>query len=269
MAADPHPSAGGHHIDPRTATTRGTPTVDGPTGDARIDGFEALTRRLLGAPTVLGTLEQVVDAAVRLVSGAALASVTLRDRDGRFSTPVRTHPVAVSLDEVQYRTRSGPCLDAAVPEGPGFAASDDLGAEERWPEFSEAAHHEGYDAIISTELLPTPGEGLTGALNIYSHDARGLSAADRHTALLLATHASLALAHARVAELADLQRADLARAVDSRDVIGQAKGILMTRRGIGADEAFALLRRTSQELNVKLIDLARTLTTRHDEIDRG
>ncbi|GAA2659365.1 MULTISPECIES: ANTAR domain-containing protein [Actinosynnema] len=233
------------------------------TGDADAEGgFEALTRRLLSAPTVQGTLEQVTDAAVHLVSGADLASVTLRDRDGRFSTPVRTHPVAVALDEVQYRAKSGPCLDAAVPDGPGFAASDDLATERRWPEFSRAAHHEGYRAITSTELLPTPGQGISGALNIYSRAAHGLSDADRHTALLLATHASLALAHARVAELADL-----ARAVDSRDVIGQAKGILMTRRGIGADEAFALLRRTSQELNVKLVDLARTLVTRHDEID--
>jgi AmiR/NasT family two-component response regulator len=60
---------------------------------------------------------------------------------------------------------------------------------------------------------------------------------------------------------------NLRRAIDSRDVIGQAKGILMQRRGIGADEAFVLLRRTSQQLNVKLAELARTLATRHTELD--
>nr|WP_281283175.1 ANTAR domain-containing protein [Kutzneria buriramensis] len=116
-------------------------------------------------------------------------------------------------------------------------------------------------------MLPAAGPGqVSGALTIYSRRAGGLSRADRDTALLLATHGSLALAHVRTAELADLQRAQLRRAVDSRDLIGQAKGILMSRQGISSDEAFDLLRRTSQDLNVKLVDVAHTLTTRHGEL---
>jgi AmiR/NasT family two-component response regulator len=119
-------------------------------------------------------------------------------------------------------------------------------------------------------MLPAAGpQQVSGVLTIYSRRAGGLSRTDRDTALLLAMHGSLALAHVRTAELADLQRAQLRQAVDSRDVIGQAKGILMSRQGIGADEAFELLRRTSQDLNIKLVDLAHTLTTRHGELDRG
>jgi AmiR/NasT family two-component response regulator len=64
-----------------------------------------------------------------------------------------------------------------------------------------------------------------------------------------------------------LQATHLQKAIESRDVIGQAKGIIMARRGVSADEAFDLLRRTSQDLNVKLADLARTLSARHEEID--
>ena len=86
--------------------------------------------------------------------------------------------------------------------------------------------------------------------------------------LLLATHASLALAHARTAELAGLRQAQLHRAIDTHDIIGQAKGILMNRQGITAEEAFDLLSEASQHLNVGLLDLATDLATRHNELDR-
>jgi AmiR/NasT family two-component response regulator len=67
--------------------------------------------------------------------------------------------------------------------------------------------------------------------------------------------------------MAELREIQLRRALDSRDVIGQAKGILMHRRGISAEQAFDLLRRSSQDLNVKLAELARLLATRHTELD--
>jgi hypothetical protein len=147
---------------------------------------------------------------------------------------------------------------------------DDLRSDTRWPEFAVAAAAHGYRSIVATELLPAaePGEP-SGTLTLYSRRAGGLSQADRDTALLLAMHGSLALAHVRTAELADLAQTQLRQAVDTRDVIGQAKGILMNRQGVTADQAFDLLRRISQELNVKLVDIARTLTERHGELDRS
>jgi AmiR/NasT family two-component response regulator len=66
--------------------------------------------------------------------------------------------------------------------------------------------------------------------------------------------------------LADLRETQLRKALETRDVIGQAKGILMQRRGITAEEAFDLLRRTSQDLNIRLAELASTLATRHTEL---
>jgi hypothetical protein len=122
---------------------------------------------------------------------------------------------------------------------------------------------------MSTTLLPAVRlPRLSGALNVYCRRTGGLDGHDREVALLLATHASLALAHTQAVTTAELRGANLSHALDTRDVIGQAKGILMARRGIGADEAFDILRRASQELNVKLVDLARTLATRHRELDR-
>jgi anti-anti-sigma factor len=230
--------------------------------------FEALTRALLGDTTVAAALRHVVDAAEHVVAGADLVSVTLQTPDGAYSTPVETGPMATALDQVQYSSGLGPCLSAAAPGAPDFVSSDDLRVEDRWPSFAAAAASHGYQAIMSTTLRPG-GEspGLTGALNLYSRRPHGLTTADRHAALLLATHASLALAHATTAELAELDRAHLRRAISSRDVIGQAKGVLMARQGISAEEAFDLLRRTSQKLNVKLIEVATTLVGRQTDRD--
>ncbi|WP_233223403.1 ANTAR domain-containing protein [Amycolatopsis sp. CA-128772] len=236
--------------------------------ETSLAGFEELTGTLLGDTTVADALRHIVDAAVRVVAGADLVSITLQAADGAFFTPVETTPVASDLDQVQYRSGEGPCLSAALPDGPGYVVSEDLGTEDRWPSFTAAAAGQGLRSIISTALQPGDGGGVVaGALNLYSREVRGLDLADRHTALLLATHASLAMAHARTAELAALERLHLRRAVTSRDVIGQAKGILMQRQGITAEEAFDLLRRTSQRLNVKLVDLAETLAARHPDIE--
>lgn len=236
--------------------------------DVLVIQLESLTRNLLDATTVGTALRRIVDTTRVVVAGADLVSVTLRAPDGKLYTPVETGPAGSALDHVQYATKEGPCYDAADPAGPAYAASEDLATEARWPRFAAAATDHGYRAVLSTELFPATGEDqLSGALNIYSAHPNGFTDADRHASLLLATHASLSLAHIHATELADLNQANLRRAVGTRDVIGQAKGILMNRQGITADEAFDLLRRTSQHLNVKLVDLARTLTTRHDELD--
>ena len=219
----------------------------------------ALTRVLLDASTVTRALNDVVAATTVVVPHARLVSITLRDAAGRFFTPVEIPGIAADLDDVQYRTGSGPCLDAAAPGGPAYSLDQDLARSPAWPQFAAVATAHGLGAVLSTALLPSSRPaGLTGALNIYA-DRGGITPTDRHRALLLATHASLALEHARVAELAELERTHLRRAIESRDVIGQAKGILMARQGLSADAAFGLLRRTSQELNVKLTEIAAAL----------
>ncbi|WP_409180201.1 ANTAR domain-containing protein [Amycolatopsis sp. VS8301801F10] len=232
--------------------------------------FGSLTRSLLSATSIADALRQVVRAAEPLVAGADLVSVTVREPGGRFSTPARSEEAAARLDQVQYRAGEGPCVEAVRADGPGFVASADLTAETRWPRFTAAASALGCRAVLSAGLAAAPGpDQLAGSLNIYSRRPDGLTGIDRGAVLLLATHASLALANTHQRKLAEVRRAQFARAVDTRDVIGQAKGILMNRQGLTADEAFDLLRRTSQELNVKLVDLARTLAGRHGELDQG
>jgi hypothetical protein len=227
-----------------------------------------LTEVLLDTDNVAGVLGHVVASAVELIPDADLVSVTLRSPDGRFYTPVETNPMALELDELQYRCGHGPCMSAADKTGPGHVHSGDLANASEWPVFGPGAARRGYRSILSTTLVPgARPPRLSGALNIYAAEPGKLgSPEDRDVALLLATHASLALAGTEAVRLADLQEAQLRAALDSRDVIGQAKGILMHRRGLSADEAFDLLRRTSQDLNYKLADLARLIAARHTEL---
>lgn len=226
-----------------------------------------LTRELLDVTSVAGALQRIVVVTAEVVTGADLVSVTLRGANGEFHTAARTDPMAGVLDQLQYDFAEGPCVEAARPGGPSVAISDDLGAESAWPRFASAAAARGYASTVSTALLPDSRHPrLSGALNIYSTRRGGLTATDRDIALLLAAHASLALATTQAVTAAELQAAHLRKAIESRDVIGQAKGILMQRRGVSADEAFGILRAASQGLNVKLADLAQTLSAGHAEL---
>jgi hypothetical protein len=243
-----------------------------PVGDAGYSPlawqFAEFSRRLLTAGTVADALSHVAQAAADILPGADVVSVTLRSRDGHMHTPVETDPLGTELDALQDRFDEGPCFDAAHAPGPAYRHSGDLGSESTWSRFGPAATELGIHSALSTALLPEgrPAQ-MTGALNIFSRTRHTLgSEMDRDRALLLATHAALAVSATEVVRLSELREMQLRQAIDSRDIIGQAKGILMHRRGISADEAFDLLRRTSQDLNIKLAELARTITDRHTDL---
>jgi hypothetical protein len=259
--------------DPANEASAGLPTD----AEARpLRGLAELTQALLDATTADGVLQRITIAARYLVPGADLVSITLRQSNGEYYTPTNTETEAIELDHVQYETGEGPCLDAADPEGPAFAHSGDLSTESAWPEFARQAADHGYSSVLSTALIttgdPTP---FTGALNIYSREPRGLNAAARDTAFILATYASLALG--ATYGKADVERsvsrlraeaANLRKALETRTVIGQATGILMARRRISADEAFEVLVRVSQDHNIKLARLAEIFARHPETVDR-
>lgn len=237
---------------------------DGQVPDEVAEHFTSLTRSLLASKNVSEVLERVVDACWRVIPGAELVSVTLRDPQGSFFTPVETDELATEIDRLQYRFDEGPCLSAADPDGPALAASNDLSRDSQWLRFGPAASELGLVSLLATSLFPAhrPPQ-ITGALNIYAKRPDAFGPGTASSALLLATHASLALAHTDAVTRAAFEREQLRRAIDSRDVIGQAKGILVERRGLSADEAFDVLRTTSQQLNIKVAELAERLTDGH------
>jgi GAF domain-containing protein len=228
--------------------------------------FVALAEALMDDTTVQGVLNRVAHAAKIVVPGADLVSITMRAGGGGFETPVQTDALAVRLDELQYRFNEGPCVAATRKAGHGLTFDADVGARRQYPHWGPAAAALGVHSVLAVGLFPNGDGPRMGALNVYAFQRGGLDEHDRELALVLAAHASTALAATMAASAAELEIAQLREALRSRDVIGQAKGILMQRRGISAEEAFDTLRRTSQSLNIKLAQVARTLVEHRAEI---
>jgi len=230
--------------------------ADGVSGEL-VEAFANLSRTLFEGGDFDDLLEHLVGRATTAVEGCDFASVSMLGPGGRLTTPVATDPLVVEMDELQYATGEGPCVQATKAEAPAVY-SPDLGSDERWPTFGPAAAGRGIGSLLSYKIA---ADSSLGALNLYGRRRQAFDDGGRDAAYLLAVFASVVLAstHAR------LQAAQLREALGSRDVIGQAKGILMERERVTADEAFDMLRRASQQLNRKLRDLAEDLASTGEE----
>jgi hypothetical protein len=187
------------------------------------------------------------------LEGCDCASVCVLD-EGDCTTPAYTAEVAAKFDALQHRLGQGPTVDA-IAGGVSFYASA-LNADPRWPALHREAEACGLASLLA---LPLFTNGTLGALSLYGREARSFTPDDLARGLLLAALAGLAFAALRSHEDAERRAANLQAALASREVIGQAQGILMERERISADEAFDLLRRASQHLNLKLREVAQTL----------
>lgn len=182
--------------------------------------------------------------------GTQLAGITIVRGHGRFETVGPSAPAVVEADRRQHDLGEGPCLDAPTPFQTVMSA--DLGSDGRWPHWGPAAVDLGFRSVVAAQLHA--GGGRIGTLHLYGHRVRQFSREDIEVAQLLAQHAAAGLAAARLRE-------GLLNALDSRTAIGQAQGIVMERFGVDADQAFAVLRRYSQDGNVKLAEVAHRLVT--------
>jgi hypothetical protein len=273
-----------HDLDPGAAV-RAAPSAELSVGHLARE-FAAVAR-VLSAPVgesggVVEVLDRVAHTALQMVEGAEVVSVSLRLPDGGFSTPARTDELAERLDRDQYETGEGPSFTAADASGLGLALHPDLavpdhsvdaeaspregGDEVPWPTWGPRALALGVRCVLSTGIFPDGEPPRQAALNCYSTQPHALDHADRDTALVLASFAGMALHHTAARTAAELEAAHLREALSTRDVIGQAKGILMERHGYDADKAFHALSRASQHLNLKLRDVADTVARRHREL---
>jgi GAF domain-containing protein len=194
-------------------------------------------------------LDEIVTAAVRFVPGVEDASVTLVVARRQVTSRHRTGDLPERVDAIQTGTGEGPCLDAAYEQD--TVRVPDLRREQRWPHFAQQAVEAGAGSMLSFQLY-VHGDTL-GVLNLYSRHPDAFDDESEQVGLLFASHAAVAFAGA--------QKVDhLHRALESRDQIGQAKGILMERYHVDADQAFRLLVRLSSAHERKLHDVADELT---------
>lgn len=218
-------------------------------GAAEVGALQVLCRSLHVKDTDLrGTLVAILTAATAAISGADEAGINLLD-SGRFEPQATLGPRPPQLDALQQRTRSGPCIDSSRDQISIHV--DDFAADRRWSEFAESAVALGIHAMLCVPLWVD--ERRLGSLSLYARSPAAFDDSAKRLADLYATHGALALLEAQRYE-------QLQRAIASRDVIGQAKGVLMERHRVTADQAFELLKGASQKLNLKITDVAEILT---------
>ena len=216
--------------------------------------FADISRTLLSEETIEGTVQQMLGLAVETIEGCDYAGVCLV-HDGDITTPVSTDSVVGQVERHQHEVDEGPCVDAIRMDTTVY--SGDLGAEQRWTTFTPRAVELGITSVLSQRLFTSAS--TLGALNLYSRAPEAFPEQDREAASIFTAHAALALGVAGRHAGSEQRAADMERALLSRDLIGQAKGILMERQHITADEAFAVLSRASSYLNIKLREVAQRL----------
>lgn len=225
--------------------------------------FSETVGTLFSASSGQATLNEVLSLAVSTVEGCDLAGIFLLEGDV-VTTPVHTDPIVAEVDVLQHQLGEGPCLDA-IHHATTFYA-DDLNEDARWPRFGPQAAATGMRSLLA---VPLSADDTLGALNLYAHYPRAFGVLDRARGVLLAALAAVAFTSARTQEEEEQRAANLHAALATREMIGQAQGILMERERVTAEQAFDILRRASQHLNVKLREVAQNLVDTGEQPDTG
>ncbi len=210
-----------------------------------------ITQQFSHPTDITTTLCRVTTAAVELIDGADYADVLLISGPDDFKSVAATSEVATDLDRVQQHFYEGPCLDAAVNDS--VTVCNDLRADTRWPRFAKSAVAAGVHSMLSYRLYTH--DSRSGALNLFGLNPDVFTVEGETLGAMLATQAAIAL-------IADDKQLQFTSALASRDVIGQAKGIIMERFDIDGSQAFELLRKLSQQSNIRLVEIASHLVGR-------
>jgi hypothetical protein len=187
-----------------------------------------------------------VRGAIDTIPHVEQAGVSYVERGGVVESYSPSSCTVRELDELQNALGEGPCLDAIWQER--RTTVDDMAeAGDRWPRWAAAAQERSVGSLMAFQLFAT--HGSAGALNLYASQPHVFDETTADTGAIFATQAALVLHGAQ-------RVAGLHVALSHRDVIGQAKGILMERFEMGQEQAFALLASSSQNTNMKLVDVA-------------
>lgn len=193
--------------------------------------------------------QRIVDRAQDLLECCDGVSLMLVSRRGAIETPAASSRVAYDSDLAQYATGQGPCLSCIHDRE---TVVDDLETDDRWPAYRLRALPLGVRCVLSVRLFVS--DDSLGALNLHASRPHAFDERALVVVQALAGQASVTLKAALV-------ESGLQAAVRSRDVIGQAKGIVMARRHLTAGAAYEVLKQHSQATHRKLVDIAEQIVT--------
>jgi len=215
-----------------------------------VDVLADLARQLQQEVGTEDTLEKVVAAAIALIPGAEEGSISVVSGRTKVESWAASGDLPYDMDALQSQTGQGPCLDAAFKAE--VVAVPDMATDTRWPDFASQAAQAGVGSMLSFRLFVS-GDDL-GAMNLYNRTPGAFNEESRDIGSPFAAHAAVALAQVQ-------QRDNVQAAMDTRDLIGQAKGILMERHKLTGTQAFQLLITVSQHRNIKLREVADELVS--------
>ena len=198
-------------------------------------------------------LQTVADLTKTVMLGNPETSVTLLVKD-RPTTVATTGQLALDLDERQYERGHGPCLHAARTGE--LTEIADTRADSRWPDYMPRAAEHGALSSLSIPLAVDDDEQVTGALNVYARQPHAFDEDSRTAATRFGPYAAVAAGDLHAYQAARDRADHLEAALANRGVIDQAKGILMDRHKLTADQAFQVLAQMSMKTNRKLHTIA-------------
>ncbi len=241
---------------------RNVEAMAAPVGEQQLaEAFAEIARVLFGEPDVQRTLEKMCELLVTTVGGCDHAVVTVVRGDD-LASPAASDDVGPAVDAIQLDVDDGPCLEAIREHQ--TVVTDDLASETRWPRFSRRAiEATGVRSMLAFRMFIA--KDTLGSLNLYSKQPRAFTDESLAVGTIFAAHASVALRAAQNKE-------DLARfreVAKTRELIGQAKGILMGRQGISSQAALDILARGAERLKVELRELARRIVESEEDQASG
>jgi len=222
-----------------------------------LTAFRSMAEIVYSGESYDSVYEAVCATAVELVDGCDHASLMLR-RGGRIETVAASDDVARRIDELEKELGQGPCLDAIDEDESDQHICPDLTEGSNWPELAIRIKAETSVEGMAGFRLRQDGQRV-GALNVFSDTAGSLTEHSLDQAIMLTAFASVTLAALERGEEATTLR----RGLESNREIGKAVGLLMAMHDIDDDRAFEMLAKVSQEMNVKVAEVAAQVVAHH------
>lgn len=220
--------------------------------------FTGLAELIYGGGSYETVFSTLCAAAPALVDGCDHASLMLRRRND-YETAAGNDDIARRIDALEREVGEGPCVDAILDEA--YQLDPDIRAHCQWPMLAERILAETpVRGVAGFRLMPGQGGSKSGALNLFSDSPGALTVASADQGVILAAFASVAVTAIEQREEVETLRAGLR----SNREIGKAVGLLMAAHKVKDEEAFEILRRASQDLNTKLVEVAAEVVTHHN-----
>lgn len=213
----------------------------------------AMARNLLFQSGTASTLERTCQLAAGVVDGCDDAGVWQAQRGGSIEAVAASNTVLYQIVAAENDTGEGPCRDVLWRES--VVHVEDIGTDLRWPRYAARVADTGVRSMLCFQLFTR--EDTLGVLALVSGKEWAFDDGARETGLMFASHAAIALAGAQ-------SQSNLSQAVQSRQLIGEAVGLMADRYAMTTEAAFGLLARVSQECNTKVRELAARLVDDHN-----